>query len=155
MMHFITRAEPRRALVCLALLALLAVGCFKLPTVRFEPPFGRSEWVILRDAGIVESPTPAIKVEIVSRTKAPLWVRVLIDDIEGTDDCQNSFRLEAKRSRRYTCPQRVVAAGKRFRAEIIVYRDQGQTKIAERIRRFVDVEADEEGALILVGRPMD
>jgi len=134
---------------------LFAAGCFKLPTVRFEPPFGRSDWVVLQDARIDGSPAPAIRAEVVSQTDATLWIRVLIDDIEGTDDCQNSFRLDAKRSRQYSCPQRVVEVGKRFRAEIIVYKDQGQTKIAERIRRIVVVEVDEEGAFVLVGRPMD
>jgi len=85
--------------------------------------------------------------------KVPLWVRVEIDQLEGDDDCMATFKLEPRMSHLYTCPQTFVAAGKRFRAEAIVYRDSGNTEIAETIRRLIELKRGPKGQLLLIGRP--
>lgn len=154
-MHFCARsAVPRQLALALALI-MLGAGCSRLPTIRFDPPFGRSDWVKLSNSGVIEEPTPALRVDIANDTGATLWARIRIDDIVGTDDCLSVLRLESKRSQEFRCPQRSLEAGKQFQAEIIVYRDVGQTRIAERIRRIVEVRRDEKGTLQLVGRPMN
>ena len=76
-----------------------------------------------------------------------------IDEIEGGDDCVNTFKLESKTSYPYVCPQTSLRPGKHFRVQAIVYRDAGNTKIAETINRLVALERGESGELELVGRP--
>ena len=137
------------------LTALISPGCSKLPSVHLDSPFGKSNWVELHDARVVTDPAPALAVTVVNLTDKQLSVRVVIDEIEGRDDCQNSFRLISEQSVDYSCEQIFVAEGKRFRAEILVYKDWGQTKLAERIRRLIEIETGEDGGLVLVGRPVD
>jgi hypothetical protein len=139
----------------LLLVVMLAAGCSKLPSVSFDSPFGQSNWVELQDSEVVAGFSPALQVTIVNLKDDVLSVRFIIDQIEGRDDCQNSFRLNPRQSIRYSCAQLYVAEGKQFRAEVQVYRDWGQTKLAERIRRNIEIEKAAGGKLVLVGRPVD
>ncbi len=137
------------------LAALILFGCSGLPTLKFTPPFGRSDWVELRDSHVVDGDTPAIAVTIKNRKKKPIWVRMLIDEIEGGNDCQNVFKLNEQESFFFSCPQTSITVGTRYRAELIVFRDMGNTKIAERINRIVTLQWNDDGGLVLVGRPAD
>ena len=132
----------------------IASGCSGLPTLRFNSPFGSSNWIELRDSVVVGAPSPALAVTIVNQRDVKLSVRIEIDEIAGANDCINSIPLDPGQQFRYACPQKFVAAGKRYRAEIQVYKDLGGTKVAEHIRRIVDIEKGADGGLILVGRPV-
>jgi len=135
---------------------LVALGCSGLPTLKFDPIFGRSDWIEFKDSHLVtESPTLALGVTISNRKGVPLWVRMEIDEIEGGDDCVNTFRLQPKTDHPYFCVQTSLRAGKRFRVQAVVYRDAGNTKIAESIHRLIDLERGEDGQLVLIGRPAD
>jgi hypothetical protein len=148
---------PRQACVLFSLLALLAIagvtGCSKLPSVRFDSPFGQSEWVEVQSPSIVTGPFPALTFSVVNMRDRVLSVQVEIDQIEGDGDCENSFRLEPGRTFQYTCPQRSVAVGQRYRGDLRVYEDWGDTKLAEHRHRILEIQADEQGGLMLVGRP--
>lgn len=135
--------------------ALVAFGCSGLPTLKFTPPFGRSDWVELRDSHVVDGDAPAIAVTIKNRKKKPIWVRMLIDEIEGGNDCQNVFKLNEQESFFFSCPQSAITVDTQYRAELIVFRDMGNTKVAERINRIVTLQWDDDGGLVLVGRPAD
>jgi len=134
--------------------SLVALGCSGLPTLKFDPIFGRSDWIEFKDSHLVtEGPTLALGVTISNRKGVPLWVRMEIDEIEGGDDCVNTFRLQPKSDHPYFCVQTSLRAGKRFRVQAVVYRDAGNTKIAESIHRSIDLELGEDGQLEIVGRP--
>jgi hypothetical protein len=148
---FSRRAVPLAAL----LLAFIVCGCSRLPSVRLDSPFGRSGWVETRDARVEMGPPPAMLVTVTNQKEENLSLRISIDEIEGADDCLNSIELSPRQSVLYRCNQRTVSAGKRFHAEIIVYRDIGQTRVAERIRRFIELREGEDGDLVLVGRAAD
>jgi hypothetical protein len=148
---FSRRAGPAVLLV----LAFLVCGCSRLPSVRLDSPFGRSGWVETHDAHVEMGPPPAMIVTVTSQKDENLSLRISIDEIEGADDCLNSIELSPRQSVLYRCSQRSVKAGKRFHAEIVVYRDVGQTRVAERIRRLIDIQEGEGGELILVGRSAD
>ncbi len=135
--------------------SLVVLGCSWLPTIKFTPPFGRSDWVELKDSHVVDGDRPAIAVTITNRKKTPIWVRMLIDEIEGGDDCENAFKLGVGESFFYSCPQDSVHAHMQYRAELIVFKDMGNTQMAERINRVVTVEQRENGELTLRGRPAD
>jgi len=142
---------------CLALalaLVLMVVGCSRLPTVTFDPPFGRSDWIELADSRVIEGARPALAVTISNPKKIPLWVRMEIDEIEGADDCMSTFKLAPKMSHLYVCPQDLVTPGKSFRAEAVVYKDAGNAKAIETIRRLVEIQEGPNGQLTLVGRPV-
>ena len=142
--------------VCLGLLAAIAVlGCSRLPTLRFNAPFGRSDWIEFKDSHLIDGPTPALAVTISNRKNVPLWVRLEIDELGGGDDCMNIFKLEPKTSRPYTCVQTFLSAGKRFRVQAIVYRDAGNTRTAESINRLIELQPGADGQLELLGRPAD
>ncbi|MBW2693526.1 MAG: hypothetical protein JRE57_12985 [Deltaproteobacteria bacterium] len=148
-----------RRVLCVGILAalasLVAIGCGWMPTVKFTPPFGRSDWVELKDPHVVDDDNPAIAVTISNRKKRPIWVRVLIDEIEGGDDCQNVFKLDVGESFFFSCPQSSVEARTQYRVELLVFKDMGNTKVAERLNRLVTIQRNENGALVLVGRPAD
>jgi hypothetical protein len=135
--------------------ASVVFGCRSLPSVEFSPPFGRSNWVSLEDAQVIDGARPALAVTIANERDRPIWIRMEIDEIEGWNDCTNSFRLDPQTSHRYSCPQTSIAAGTRFRAELLVFRDRGNTQAAERIRRLIEVKRNERGDLMLEGRPSD
>ena len=142
--------------VALLTVATLA-GCSwlsGLPTLRFDSPFGETDWIELRDATVVIEPSPALAVTLVNQKDVNLSVRFEIDEIEGSSDCANSFRLSAGQKFWYSCPQPFVAAGRRYRVDIQVYKDLGQTKLAERIQRLIQIETGANGALVLVGQPV-
>lgn len=153
------RARAMR-LSLVALLPMLAgaglSGCSSvpLPTLRFDSPFG-GEWVAFRDGLVVESPRPALAGNFVNLRKREISVRVEIDEIDGADDCATSFGLGPEQTRPFACPQSSVAEGKRFRVEVRVYTDLGDTDLAERIHRIVEIERDDAGRLVLVGRAPD
>jgi hypothetical protein len=138
-----------------ALASLVAVGCSWLPTVKFTPPFGRSDWVETTDPHVIDGDNPAIAVTIKNRKKKPIWVRMLIDEIEGGNDCQNVFKLNEQESFFFSCPQTSITADTQYRAEILVFKDMGNTKVAERLNRLVTVQRNENGELVLRGRPAD
>ena len=153
-------SDPRRpfwACLLLALMILVAIGCSResLPSVEFRSPFGFSRWVELRDAGVIEGARPALTVTVANLKKNPIWVRVDVEEIGGWNDCLNSFKLNPGASHRYVCPQTSLSVGNRYRAEIIVFKDRGNTKATERIRRLIDVKRSQSGALVLDGRPAD
>ena len=137
------------------LAATLVSGCSKLPTLRFDPPFGASNWVAFQDAVVVEGFSSAISVTIVNLKDQEILVRIEIDEIEGGGDCANSLRLGPIEKLGYSCPQPLIRQGNRYRVDARVYKDWGETKVAERIRRIITIETGEDGGLILVGRPMD
>ncbi len=143
-------------ILCFGLLAaFVALGCSRLPTLKFNPPFGRSDWIEFKDAHLVDGPTLALAVTISNRKKIPLWVRMEIDELNGGDDCVNLFKLDPNTTFPYFCVQRSLRAGKRFRVQAIVYRDAGNTKIAESINRLIELQYGAGGQLELVGRPPD
>lgn len=135
--------------------SLVVVGCGWMPTVKFTPPFGRSNWVELKDPHVVEGDNPAIAVTITNRKKKPIWVRMLIDEIEGGNDCQNVFKLDVQESFFFSCPQTVIQARTQYRVELMVFKDMGNTKVAERLNRLVTVQQNENADLVLVGRDAD
>lgn len=137
------------------LAAFVALGCGGLPTLEFDPPFGRSDWIEFENSHLIDGPPPALAVTISNRRNVPLWVRMEIDELEGGDDCMNIFRLEPKKSFPYFCAQTSLAAGKRFRVQAIVYKDAGNTRIAESIHRLIELQRGAYGRLELVGRPVD
>ncbi len=152
--------DPRRfrwARLLVALMILVASGCGgkSLPSVEFRSPFGHSNWVELRDAGVIEGATPYLAVTVLNRKKKPIWVRVQVDEMEGWNDCLNSFKLNPGASHRYVCPQTSVSVGNRYRAELTVFKDMGNTRATERIRRLIEVKRSPSGALELDGRPAD
>ena len=123
-----------------ALLALLLVsgGCGWMPAVYVESPFGRSGYIELKDAAVLTEPSPRIAVTIVNQKGSSLSVSIEIDEVEGSDDCRNTVRLRANESHRYVCPQRAVFAGKRFNAEIVVYRDLGEYQQDVKWKRYIN-----------------
>jgi len=137
------------------LAALVVFGCGGLPTLKFTPPFGRSDWVELTDSHVVTGDNSALAVTITNRKKKPIWVRMLIDEIEGGNDCQNVFKLDVQESFFFSCPQSSLQARTQYRVELIVFKDIGNTKVAERLNRLVTIQRNENGALVLVGRPAD
>ncbi len=137
------------------LAAFVALGCGGLPTLKFDPLFGRSDWIEFKDSHLIDGPPPALAVTISNRKNVPLWVRMEIDELEGGDDCMNIFRLEPKKSLPYFCAQTSLTAGKRFRVQAIVYKDAGNTRIAESIHRLIELQRGAYGRLELVGRPVD
>jgi hypothetical protein len=125
-------------------------GCSKLPSVQFDSPFGRTDWVELQDAVVVTGSSPALAVTVVNQKDVNLSLRVEIDEIDGRGDCANSFRLGPDQKFWYSCPQPAVKAGARYRTNIRVYKDWGQTKLAERIQGIVKIEAGPDGSLRLI-----
>ena len=151
---------PRRlpwACLLVVLVILVASGCSRmsLPSVEFSSPFGQSNWVELLDARVIDGATPALAVTVANLKKKPVWVRVEVEGIDGGNNCMNSFKLDPGTSHRYACPQTSISAGNRYRAELVVYKDQGNTRVSERIRRLIEVRRSESGALVLDGRPAD
>ncbi len=145
-----------KGMLCLGFLAaFFAVGCswLSLPTLSFDPAFGRSDWIEFKDSHLIDGPTPALATTISNRKNVPLWVRLEIDELEGGDDCVNIIKLDPKTSLAYFCAQTSLREGKRFRVQAIVYRDSGNTKIAESINRLIDLRRGTDGELELVGRP--
>jgi hypothetical protein len=155
MRGFMRSALGRLLLMSAALAMLGSLSCFNLPTVRFDPPFGYGNWVQFEDAIVVGPPTPAIAGNFVNLKDSDIAVRIEIDEIAGGDDCANSFGFGPKEKRPYACPQSFVAEGKRYRVDVRVYKDRGETNLAERIQRIVTIETGEDGELILVGRPLE
>ena len=147
--------NKRRMLPASILTAVVVFGCGWMPTVKFTPPFGRSDWVELTDSHIVGGDAPALAVTITNRKKKPIWVRMLIDEIDGGNDCQHVFKLNVQESFFFSCPQSTVQARTQYRVELIVFKDMGNTKVAERLNRIVTVQLNENGDLMLVGRPAD
>lgn len=150
--------DSKRILYLGLFAALVVFGCSRLPrlpTLSFDPAFGRSNWVEFRDARVIDDPTPALTVTISNRKNVPLWIRMEIDELEGEDDCMNVFKLEAKSSHPYLCAQTFIRAGKRFRVQAVIYKDVGNTKTVESINRLIELQRDADGELELVGRAAD
>jgi hypothetical protein len=142
--------------LCVCLPAILVVvGCSRLPSVKLNPPFGRSDWIYIGDSHVIEEGRPALTVTISNSKKVPLWVRMEIDEIDGDDDCWNTFKLEPGMSHLYYCTQTKVLPGKRYRVEAIVYKNAGNTQLAESIRRLVELQLGPDGKLEIFGRPAD
>lgn len=133
------------------LATLAAVGCTRLPSVEFSLPFGHSDWIELRDAGVIDGVAPALVATVVSRKKDLLWVRFVINQIEGADTCEGQFKLYPQTSHPYRCPLTSVDEGARYRAEITVYKDAGDTQVAERIHRTVELQRSQSGGFELIG----
>jgi len=144
-------ARPFLFVAIVAMLALL--GCIRLPTLRFNSPFGQTDWVELRDSQVLSGPDSAFVVTVVNQKEQSIWVRFLIDEIEGANDCADAFRLDARSEYTYRCAQPRLVAGAQYRAELTVFKDFGNTKVAERINRIVSLEASDDGGFVLVGRP--
>jgi hypothetical protein len=125
------------------------------PAVEIRSPFGQSNWVEILDARVIEGAKPSLAVTIANLKKKPIWVRMEVEEIGGRSDCMNSFKLNPGMSHRYVCPQTSVSAGNRYRVELVVFKDQGNTRFSERIRRLIEVRRSESGALVLDGRPAD
>ena len=144
-------SQARLVLLALSLLAL-ATACSKLPSVHFNSPFGRSDWVEVRESAVVTGPPPALVFSLVNRKSQVLSVQVEIDEIEGGGDCQNTFLLEPGRTIRYSCRQRTVTPGNRYRGDLRVFTDRGATKLVERLHRILVIEAGPDDELFLVGQ---
>jgi len=136
-------------------LASVFVGCSALPTLRFDPPFGRSDWVEFQDSRVVAGSISALAVTISNRRNVPLWIRMEIDEIDGDNDCMNILKLEPETKVPYSCPQASLGAGRRFRVQATVYKDSGNTKVVESINRLIEVRLAASGQLELLGRPAD
>ncbi len=149
------RRIKRLLLVLLMIGACVLSGCLKLPSMRFDSPFGYGNWVVFEDAIVVGPPNPAIAGNFVNLKGSDVAVRIEIDEIAGGDDCSNSLGLGPKEKKPYACPQTFVAAGKRYRVDVRVYKDLGETKLAERFQRIVELQVGEEGELVLVGQPLE
>jgi hypothetical protein len=133
---------------------IIAAGCTKsLPSIKFESPFGHSSWVEISDGRAVGGTTPSLSVTVKSLKKKPIWVRIIIDDLNGWNDCANSFRLAPGSSHYYVCPQTALTVGTRYRAELTVFRDQGNSKPIERIERTIELGQAADGSLVLGGPP--
>ena len=156
-MTFQARRRILRTAAFLGVLVIsVAVGCTKsLPSIKFESPFGHSNWVEISDGRAVGGETPSLSVTIKNLKKKPIWVRMIIDDLNGWNDCENSFRLTPGSSHRYVCPQTKLTVGTRYRAELTVFKDQGNTKPTERIQRTIELEQAADGSLVLGGPPAD
>jgi hypothetical protein len=149
--------RPRRRDLFLSVLSTVTVlcACSGLPSVRFDSPFGDGRWVEFRDGVVVGAPTPAIAGNFANLKDVRLGVRVEIDAIGEDDDCANTFSLGPGETRAYACAQKFVAAGKRYRVDVRVYKDLGSTDLVERVQRIVTLETGDEGELVLVGRPLE
>jgi hypothetical protein len=148
--------QTRLACACLltVLVTFVGIGCTKrLPTVRMTSPFGHSNWIELLDSRVIEGPQPALAVTMKNQKKKPIFVRMVIDELDGRSDCANSIKLLPGVEYPYVCPQASVSAGNRYRAELVVFRDQGNTKPTERLHRLIVLKADENGNLVLDGAP--
>ena len=147
---------PRYATVLLMAVSLGALGgataCSKLPSVRIDSPFGQSDWVEVQDPVVVPGPFPALAFSVVNLRDQVLSVQVEIDQIDGEGDCANIFRLEPRRTFRYSCPQRSVAAGQSYRGDLRIYKDWGETKLAEHRHRILEIQAGPGDELTLIGR---
>jgi len=150
-----SRISKRLVLIAAVLAVSSLAACFKLPSVRFDSPFGQSNWVVFEDSIVVGPPTPALAGNFVNQKGSSIVVRIEVDEIEGGDDCANSISLAAKETKPYACPQSFVAAGKRFRIDVRVYKDLGGTDLVERIQRHAELQVGEDGELVLVGRPLE
>lgn len=148
------RKSKRFVATLVVLFASAFVGCFKLPSVRFDSPFGQSNWVVFEDSIVVGPPTPALAGNFVNQKGSSIAVRIEVDEIEGGDDCANSISLAARETKPYVCPQSFVAEGKRYRIDVRVYKDLGETNLVERIQRIAELQVGEDGQLVLVGRPL-
>jgi len=137
------------------LTALIVGGCSALPTLKSDPPFGRSDWIEFQNSHPVDGVNPALVVTIANQRNVPLWVRMEIDEIEGDNDCMNILKIEPNTSSLYSCPQVSLRAGKRFRAQAIVYKDPGNTDTVETINRLNELQVGADGRLELRGRPAD
>jgi hypothetical protein len=140
------------ACALVVLVVLMSFGCRRLPSIKFESPFGHSNWVGIEGARVVEGSAPAIAVTISNRKNHPIWVRIEIEVIDGWNDCANSFKLTPGASHQYVCPQTAISAGTRYRAALVVYKDRGNTKPTEQLHRLIDVKEAENGSLVLEGR---
>jgi hypothetical protein len=135
--------------------ASMGSGCFNLPTLRFDPPFGSSNWVEFQDSVVITGFSPGLGATIVNLKNKKISVRVEIDEIEGGGDCANSLSFGPLEKLGYLCPQPLVRVGNRYRVDVRVYKDWGETKTVERLQRAITIEKDNDGGLILVGRPLD
>jgi hypothetical protein len=152
-MHLRSR---RQSLFLAALFAaLILCACSGFPSVRFASPFGNGRWIEFRDGVVVGPPTPAIAGNFVNLSDERLGLRVEIDAIEEDDDCADSFVLGPRETRPYACAQKSVAQRKRYRVDVRVYKDLGDTDLVERVQRVVELEKGGEGELVLVGRPLE
>lgn len=133
------------------LAATLVSGCSMFPSVRFESPFGRSNWVAIQDSAVVVGPPSALAVTFINRKEDAVSVQIDVDQIDGAGDCANSFRLDPEQSTRFSCPQQSVVVGQRYRVAIRVYNDLGETNVVERLRRTVRIVTTESGGLALQG----
>ena len=135
------------------ILVLVGLACSKpLPSVKMSSPFGYSNWVKLQDAHVAQGPRPSLGVTITNQKRNPIWVRMVIDELEGRNDCANSFKLLPGLAYEYVCPQASVNAGNRYRAELVVFKDQGNTKPTERLHRIILLKEGAGGNLVLEGR---
>lgn len=123
--------------------------------VRFDLPFGHSDWITWQDVHVVEGAEPAFVVTVLSQKDRPIWVRFLIDEIEGDNDCADEFRLDPDSRYVYHCPQARLQKGTEYRADITVFKDFGNTDVAEQIDRLVTLEVTDGGDFALSGRPVD
>ena len=135
--------------------ASMGSGCFNLPTLRFDPPFGNSNWVEFQDSVVITGFSPGLGATIVNLKNKKISVRVEVDEIEGGGDCANSLSFGPLEKLGYLCPQSLVRLGNRYRVDVRVFKDWGETKVVERLQRIITIEKGKDGRLILVGRPLD
>jgi hypothetical protein len=144
--------DLRRPLLLTLVVTLALAGCIRLPTLRFNSPFGETNWVALTQSQVLEKPSPAFVVTVTNQKNQPLWVRFLIDEIDGANDCADVFQLDPESSYTYRCPQATLKEGAGYRAELTVFKDFGNTEVAERLNRIVLLRMDEEGGYTLIGQ---
>jgi len=149
------RPHARRILRAGLLGMLLAPGCKTFPTLEVELPFGHTGWIEIAEVRVVEGAAPALAATFIARKDQPVWVRLTIDGVDDERGCEDEFQLDPYTRYPFRCPQVSLAAGMRYRAELVVYKDIGDTHIAERIRRHLEILASEGGGLELAGRPAD
>ena len=144
------------AAACLIVALLDGCSFFKgLPSVQFNRPFASTDYVDLRDAHVRRGAEPALLVTVANKRRTRIWVRMVIDELEGRNDCVNSFGLDPDESFLYICPQPTIREGLRYRAELTVFRDRGNTSVAERLNRIIEVQRNAEGELVLIGKPAE
>jgi hypothetical protein len=137
--------------------AVLVAGCssLPLPSIRFDPPFGGGDWVEAQDSTVIRKPSAALAANFLNLRDQEISVRIEIDQVDGGNDCMDIFRLGPKEKTGYFCRQASLSENAEYRFDLRVYDDLGDTNLVEHIQRMITLESNEQGVLVMVGRPMD
>jgi len=141
----------RGLLVCCALALVAAPGCGRIKLPRVAPATS-SELERLRSLEVVQKEVipgqdgrAVLTLGLQNDSKQTLWVRAGFDAPGERDDCKLIRSIQAGRRATFGCPQSELLPGSDYRVEVSVYRDLGQSDLAERSTlKFEFTEADLE-----------